>query len=237
MLTAVQRKYWDLFSEMPPLRFNWIEPDACEVTKWTIARALELGEEIDAAEAVRRYKAAWKCSQMPAKQPIRKHPTTGMVCGRNYYLPEMLRSMPRLVKGSRPYLEWFEAEMNAAGEPDVVLEAGVKRCDVLMLVYDTGDPFADDRTQLEYIGADTMATELEAEEERELAEEKKRVEEERKQLTEKFAKNAPKLRNWFKVLVDPDSNLARTICKMPLFNNNEDNAPLDDEPFWGPLYG
>jgi hypothetical protein len=82
-----------------------------------------------------------------------------------------------------------------------------------------------------------MATELEAEEERELAEEKKRVEEERKQLTEKFAKNAPKLRNWFKVLVDPDSNLTRTICKMPLFNNNEDNAPLDDEPFWGPLYG
>src|SRR6266481_9849728 len=94
--------------------------------------------------------------RMPAKQPIRKHPTTGMVCGRNYYLPEMLRSMPRLVKGSRPYLEWFEAEMNAAGEPDVVLEAGVKRCDVLMLEYDTGDPFADDRTQLEYIGADTM---------------------------------------------------------------------------------
>src|ERR1700730_3760555 len=109
MLTAVQRKYWDLFGEMPLLRFNWIEPDACEVSKWTIARARELGEEIDAVEAVRRYKAAWKCSQMPAKQPIRKDPTTGMVCGRNHYLPEMLRHMPRFVKGSREYLAWFEA--------------------------------------------------------------------------------------------------------------------------------
>lgn len=62
MLTAAQRKHWDLFSEMPLLRFNWIAPDQCEVTKWTIDRARELGEEIDATEAVRRYKAAWKCS-------------------------------------------------------------------------------------------------------------------------------------------------------------------------------
>jgi hypothetical protein len=85
------------------------------VTKWTIARAQELGEEIDAAEAVGRYQAAWKCSQTPAKQPVRKDPTTGKVCGRNYYLPEMLRSMPRLVKGSRSYLERHDFEIPLPG--------------------------------------------------------------------------------------------------------------------------
>src|SRR5258708_14550728 len=212
MLTAVQRKYWDLFSEMPPLRFNWIEPDACEVTKWTIARALELGEEIDAPEEVRRYNAAWKCSQMPAKQPIRKHPTTGMVCGRNYYLPEMLRSMPRLVKGSRPFLEWLEAEMNAAGEPDVVLEAGVKRGDVLVLDYDSGDPFAADSNKIEYLGADAFAAELKAEEERERAEHDAKEAEERKkreaEIEEKERKrNAQeyRIKPWIDALQDPDS--------------------------------
>jgi hypothetical protein len=222
MLTAAQRKHWDLFSEMPLLRFNWIEPDQCEVTKWTIARARELGEEIDAAEAVRRYKAAWKCSQMPAKQPIRKEPSTGMVCGRNHYLPEMLRSMPRLVKGERPYLEWFEAEMNAAGEPDVVLEAGVKRGDVLRMEYDSGDPFASDSNKIEYVGVDTFAAELKAEEERERAEQELKEAEERKQMEADIAIQERKLqaqeyrlKPWIDELQDRGSYLSRQLRVMP----------------------
>jgi hypothetical protein len=99
-LTVIQRKSWDLFGEMPPLRFtHHNDGDACEVVRWTIARARELGQEIDESEAVRLYKAAWKVSQDERKQPIRRDPVTGKVCGRNYYLPEMLRSMPRLERG------------------------------------------------------------------------------------------------------------------------------------------
>jgi hypothetical protein len=234
MLTAVQRKYWDLFSEMPLLRFNWIEPDQCEVTKWTIARARELGEEIDAAEAVRHYKAAWKCSQMPAKQPIRKEPTTSKVCGRNHYLPEMLRHMPRFIKGSREYLAWFEAEMNTAGEPDVVLEAGVKRGDVLVLEYDSGDPFAADSNTIEYIGADTFAAELKAEEERERAEQERKEAEERvkreaeeakkQKETERRLKESERrdearkfiLSPWLEQLADPGSTVSRKLRSMPV---------------------
>jgi hypothetical protein len=159
---------------------------------------------------------------MPAKQPIRKDPTTGMVCGRNHYLPEMLRSMPRLVKGSRPYLEWFEAEINAAGEPDVVLEAGVKRGDVLVLDYDSGDPFAADSSKIEYIGSDTFATELKAEEERERADQERKEAEEREKREAEIAIQERKLKAqeyrikpWIDALQDPDSILSRQLRMMP----------------------
>jgi hypothetical protein len=229
-LTVVQRKYWDLFGDMPPLWFSyWIKPYECEVTKWTIAHALELGEEIDAVEAVRRYKGSWKCSEIKSKQPLWKDPATGKACGRNCYIPGMLRQMPKLERGSLKFLEWFDAEMSAVGEPEVVLEVGVKCGDVIVLKSQE-NPLSSDSERVEYIGVDAQATEIKESQERE-----RKAQEaiERKKSASKFSENQPNLREWFERLVDPDSDIAKAICSMPLFNGNPE-AENDEDPIWGP---
>lgn len=168
-----------MFDEMPPLKFTgWLDADSCELVKWTVDRALELGEEIDATEAIRRYKSAWKCSNVPGRKPLRKDPKTGLVCNRNHYLPHMFRWMPRLTEQTLDFWEWVEAEVKNAGEPDKLLETAIGKGDVIVLNSAEEDSFSDLRL---CIGAETHAAEMKAQEEAERAErEAKKAEESRK---------------------------------------------------------
>jgi hypothetical protein len=125
--------------------------------------------------------------------------------------------------------------MNAAGEPDVVLGGGLKRGDVLVMEYDSGDPFTTDDRKVEYIGVDTFAAEMKAEEDRECEEEteRERLEKEKqtKEIVKRLGKSNLTLRAWLESLTDPESPASKAICAMPLFNGSGDCSDEEDSVF------
>jgi len=246
-----QRWYWDIFGAMPLLPYTYYrhwDPDKCEVIKWTIARCLELGETIDATEANRRYKNAWKVSKtIKAKNPLRKDPATDNVCGRNYYLPSMLRWMPALTERTEEFDDWAVAEIRTGGDPHQMLESAIACGDVIVLL-------TDDEGLRFCKGADKQAADLKELEERKAAErakreEQERMERERQEAAERKAreeleraiaeeqvkfvkaqrKNAERRALWEVQLTDPESKVAKKFRSMLLI---EDSNPHQSAENW-----
>jgi hypothetical protein len=140
---------------------------------------------------------------------------------------------------------WFDDELPAAGETDVVIAEGIKRGDVLELEYNTGDPFTADDSKVEYIGVDAFEAERKAEEDAHRAEEEEKNRQEaqkayelkKKELFRKHGKGNRYIHAWIERLMDPESEQAKAICAMPLFNGGADKTedfPDEEDLIYGP---
>lgn len=85
-----------------------------------------------------------------------------------------------------------------------------------------------------YIGAETLSSRRRAKEEKERMEEEERKKAEQKKPADTFCKGSSRRRALYNILADPDSVIARAICSMPLFNNNDEDAPEDEDALFGP---
>lgn len=166
-LTEKQRVHWERFDSVPGLKHDFQNPSASELILWVIAEAAKRGETIDAAEAIKRYNAARKCSRVETDIPF-KH-EKGKVYGRHYYRPGFLRDMSRMLYSQ--FLTLTKSEEGSA--PAVHLKKAIVCGDVLKIWI--GEDPVEGVPMFAYVGADVHHKLLWQ------AEKEKREEQERKQ--------------------------------------------------------
>jgi hypothetical protein len=233
-LTAKQREHWELFGMVPGLAHDFENTLTSELVPWVIAEAAKRGETIDSKEAIRRYNAARKCSRIASDVPF-EH-LRGKIYGRNFYSAGDFRNMP-YCGNLDAFRKWADKEAVEGADTEKLLEQAIAAGEVIQI--DRGiDPIEGVRV-FAYIGADTMAAELKAEEERERAEQERKEAEERKRIeteiaTEERKRQAQEVRikPWIDALQDPDSSLSKQLRRMPKFEG--DNSTRDGIDY---LYG
>jgi hypothetical protein len=229
-LTPKQREHWELFGMVPGMEHDFEDTTTSELVPWIIAEAAKRGETIDTKEAVRRYNAARKCSRIAADVPF-EH-LGGRVYGRNFYSPGDFRTMPYCANLER-YRIWADGETSEGADTEKLLLQAIACGDVVER--DRGeDRFNSGVVSRAYIGAETLSSRRRAKEEKERMEEEERKKAEQKKPADTFCKGSSRRRALYNILADPDSVIARAICSMPLFNNNDEDAPEDEDALFGP---
>jgi hypothetical protein len=166
-LTPKQRIHWERFDSVPGLKHDFQNPSESELITWVIAESAKRSDTIDAAEAIKRYNAARKCSRVETDIPF-KH-DKGRVYGRHYYSPGFLRDIPRMLYSQ--FLTWTKSEEGSA--PTVHLQKAISCGDVLRIWI--GEDPIEGIPMFAYVGADVHHKLLWQ------AEKEKREEQERKQ--------------------------------------------------------
>jgi hypothetical protein len=245
-LTDKQRAKWEIFGEAPNLAYELERGRVklnSEVIPWTIGRFKEVrGEDIDAEEAVIRLDDARRCSRIRELTPFET--TGGRILGRNYYQQGTFRQMPQL--HGRDVSKWIIGNSTTllGCDPERLLAQAVRMEDVLTAP--DNDPFAGEPTFI-YIGVETLevkrkAKQAAAEAKRateEAENEHKRLEEERtkeslkrQEALRRLSESNPHLLRCYEALVNPDSEVSKTLRQMPLFADIHDAAQwlIDQRP-------
>lgn len=227
-LTDRQRYWWDVFGTMPPMQYTgWRDIESCGVLRWTVERYVELGETITAEEADRRYHAAWNSSSDPVKKPFFKNRETKMVRGRNHYVPGVFIGLPRFEENSPEFWFWALQHLPEGSNVERLLEQAIERGDVMTKESPVGGP------------RKLMGRKLYDEwyAKQKTIEEAQKIAKERGELVDRLTKSNKRLRPWFALLADPESDLSKAICEMPLFNGGADGNedwPDSEDALFGP---